>query len=244
MTLTKLQVYRDVIWQRYDRSILDEKFAQTDLWSASHLPSDWRSQIRLAPPPLGATEAECYELESLIGLRSEFKTELEAQADSIVGFYEAFVATVPPIRDPVINKVVDKVSGEIAQVVFYFKHQYSRTRPFQVSNLVPIFPVGDARHPCHASYPSGHASLAGAIAEVLKFLVDPIAQNSTAQLRLKIDEQAWRIGYSREVAGLHFRSDTVAGIELARQTFDLLRCSPLIAPMLVNARERMKLLYL
>ena len=244
MTLTKLQIYRDVIWQRYDRNKLDAQFTQTDLWSASHLPSDWRSQIRLGPPPLGATEAECYELENLIGLRPEFKDELEAQADSIAGFYDAFAATVPPIGDPVINKVVNKVSGEIAQVVFYFKHQYSRARPFQVSNLVPIFAVGNPRHPLHASYPSGHASQAGAIAEVLKFLIDPISQDSTAQLRLKIDELAWRIGYSREVAGLHFRSDTVAGIELARQTFDLLRCSPLIAPMLVDARERMKLLYL
>lgn len=244
MSLAKLQIYQDKIYEKYDRNKLDPLFKEFDMWIPTHFPSNWRTQIHIGPPPLGATAIECYELEKLLPLRGKFQKEIEDQADSIDGFYVSFATCMPAILDPVVNEAVHKIVGEVALASFYFKHLFSRQRPDGVCNLPPIFASTDKRYPIHPSYPSSHATQASAIAETLKFLVDPVGYDKFLQLRLKIDAKAFHIGYSREVAGLHFRSDTIAGIELGRQCFDMLRGSTLIAPLLVAAKERVNLLYL
>lgn len=233
---------KDKVYARFERSDLDARYKYFDLFVPSQLPSNWRTCLWIAPPPLGSTETECQQLVDLISLRDSFRNELEAQAESIVAMYDAFQPIAPISSDPIIRRAVNECMHELAQVVFCFKHQFSRTRPYQVSNLSPIFAPTDNRFPHHASYPSGHASQGGLIAEVLKFIVDPYVDPESALLRLTIDEAAFRIGFSREVGGLHFRSDTLAGLHLAMQFFDLIRTSPLISKRLSDARDRYKLL--
>jgi hypothetical protein len=101
----------------------------------------------------------------------------------------------------------------------YFKAEYKRQRPAQLcSALLP--PI---QAPGHASYPNGHSTqahlMAYCVALVLPENVRPKLQNN---LRVLAD----RIGRNREIAGLHYRSDTIAGVTLAQSIFALLNTDP------------------
>jgi hypothetical protein len=86
--------------------------------------------------------------------------------------------------------------------------------------------------PFHPSYPAGHAAIAGACSVVLKacydgsMLMPGCVEPSADGLKLvprpdytttvgdEIDKLAFNIGMSRNWAGIHFRSDCVAGLQL------------------------------
>src|SRR5205807_8306588 len=92
--------------------------------------------------------------------------------------------------------------------------------------MPPIEPPG------HASFPSGHATEGYLLSKTLEKVLVPIASTpadpnsptndtdpdeSTPLLRL-----ARRVARNREVMGLHYPSDTVAGRILANKTYPLL----------------------
>lgn len=82
------------------------------------------------------------------------------------------------------------------------KYFYNRSRPSQVDqSLTTVIP-----NPQSPSYPSEHAVVAGAASEVLAYLFPAQAQF----YRAKADEAA----QSRLVAGVQYRSDITAGLEL------------------------------
>lgn len=95
-------------------------------------------------------------------------------------------------------------------VVMYYKARDNRARPAQRDPS--LFPVLET--PGHPSYPSGHSTQAHLIAFTLAHLV-PAAT-------VELEAVAWQIAVNREIAGLHFRSDTVAGRDLAGQIFAIL----------------------
>jgi hypothetical protein len=86
--------------------------------------------------------------------------------------------------------------------------------------------------PLHPSYPAGHAAIAGACSVVLKACfdgsmllpgcVEPSADGLTLVARPdysptvgdEIDKLAFNIGMGRDWAGIHYRSDCVAGLRL------------------------------
>ena len=79
------------------------------------------------------------------------------------------------------------------------KYTYWTARPFQLdSTLVTVFPT-----PNYPSFPSGHAGISNAIAEVMADQFPAYAE----QLRGRATE-AYE---SRIQAGIHFRYDMVAG---------------------------------
>ena len=103
---------------------------------------------------------------------------------------------------------------------------YSRTSSY----LLPqAYPEGS---PLHPSYPSGHATIAGACSAVLKACfdgsmllpgcVEPSADGLSLTTRKnysptvgdEIDKLAFNIAMGRSWAGIHYRSDTDAGLRL------------------------------
>jgi membrane-associated phospholipid phosphatase len=66
--------------------------------------------------------------------------------------------------------------------------------------------------PGHAAYPSGHATQAFLIAHSLAAI---FPAKSKPGIDLALQALAARIARNREIAGLHYASDTAAGIELA-----------------------------
>jgi membrane-associated phospholipid phosphatase len=93
----------------------------------------------------------------------------------------------------------------------YWKEYFNRARPSSISAklMPPIDPPG------HASFPSGHATQAHLVArllwEVMPKQIVPADKFKEGPLYL----MAERIGRNREVLGLHYRSDTLAGEALA-----------------------------
>ena len=93
----------------------------------------------------------------------------------------------------------------------YFKMKYRAARPFQYyPALMPPFLT-----PPHASYPNAHALQSNLTALILKS-VCPRALDDA------IDALAYRIGYNRELAGVHFRQDREASEKIAKAVFCLL----------------------
>jgi len=112
------------------------------------------------------------------------------------------------------------LESEAVDAIF---HRYS-------SYLLPqAYPEGC---PLHPSYPAGHATIAGACSVVLKACFDssmllpscvgPSADGLTLVVRSdysptvgdEIDKLAFNIAMGRDWAGIHYRSDSVAGLRL------------------------------
>ena len=85
------------------------------------------------------------------------------------------------------------------------KYAYWAIRPSQLDPEVKtLFPS-----PNHPSYPAAHACVSAAAAEVIAYLFPREAES----IRAKAEDNAW----SRLWAGIHYRSDIEAGLELGRQ---------------------------
>lgn len=84
------------------------------------------------------------------------------------------------------------------------KYAYWAIRPFQLDpDFKPLFPT-----PNHPSYPAAHGCGNGALAAALAYLFPRDAQELTAIADAAAESRIW--------AGIHFRSDIVAGLALGR----------------------------
>ena len=82
------------------------------------------------------------------------------------------------------------------------KFTYWYLRPAQLdTSLTPLFPA-----PNHPSYPSNHATLSGARAEVLAYLFPAHADEIRAVGKEAADSRLW--------AGIHYQMDLNSGNEL------------------------------
>jgi acid phosphatase (class A) len=96
------------------------------------------------------------------------------------------------------------------------KVKFNRPRPVQLRpDLNPPFCPG------HAAYPSGHASEANACALALIEAVDKYPK-----LHLPLSTAAADIARRREIAGVHYRSDSACGAIVAQQLISALRADP------------------
>jgi hypothetical protein len=122
----------------------------------------------------------------------------------------------PLSRAIVIGHIVEYAVRMAHALVLNQKAIYKRARPVHYfPELAPII------WPGHPSYPSGHSTEAHTAAylldEVMRLPHDPFCD-----LRNELTAKAWRIAHNREIAGVHFTSDTQAGQDLARRLVDYL----------------------
>jgi hypothetical protein len=88
---------------------------------------------------------------------------------------------------------------------FDAKYAYWAIRPFQLdAQVTTLFPT-----PNHPSYPANHAVTSSAIAEILAYIFSDDADT--------IRDHAIENAESRLWAGIHFRSDLVAGLDVGRK---------------------------
>jgi membrane-associated phospholipid phosphatase len=96
--------------------------------------------------------------------------------------------------------------------------------------LSSAYPEGS---PAHASYPSGHATIAGASATIIKFFYDinfqfdsykpnengSILENQNIKttLGVELNKLVTNIGFGRNMAGIHYRMDAEYGMELGEE---------------------------
>lgn len=101
--------------------------------------------------------------------------------------------------------IVLEMSNEIGLA---YKNRFARLRPNIIQPLLrPYIPV-----PSHAAYPSNHSFQSFAVAETFARIF-PEHPGCNA-----LFWRAQRIAENREWAGLHYRSDTAAGRDLAKKS--------------------------
>ncbi len=104
------------------------------------------------------------------------------------------------------------------------KKHFLRARPSQLNeDLITAIP-----NPAHAAYPSGHSSQAYMVALVLSEF-DP--ENAEKYKQFAID-----IAHRREIAGVHYPSDSVAGRQLAVDMLARLRAVPVFEKKFQEAK--------
>lgn len=97
-------------------------------------------------------------------------------------------------------------------VIGYYKELFNRARPSQYEpRLVPLIAV-----PGHPAYPSGHSTQAHLVAYALAEIMYGKGMQEA------LERLAWRVAENRAWAGVHYRSDSVAGQKLAKDLLTLL----------------------
>lgn len=185
------------------------------------IPSDWAVGLNLIDVPTGVNAtAECKALEVLMAERTlARRAEITSQAwggtDAVAPVWALLGDPMSPYK-PASIKLRDLVLDCVTGPLFTLKKGVDRGRPgccCTAVDLDPMFASGPL-HPGHPSYPSGHAAQAHAMAFVLR-LMKP-------QSPLDFEGAASDVAENREVAGLHFASDSEAGRQLAARLVFLL----------------------
>jgi membrane-associated phospholipid phosphatase len=189
----------------------------------------WKSGITIADPPTDKNDI-MREIEILIGYardeRAAKLTEILDESVRLRGYFAHVLMLSPWGHGNALGLI--EMATRVGQVMaFYYKLEFNRARPQQV--LPALVPVIDS--PWHASYPNAHALeghlIARALAEAAPYARKPL-------LAL-----ADRIGRNREVAGVHYPSDTAAGADVARQAIKYLRACPTFVATVTAARREL-----
>ena len=126
---------------------------------------------------------------------------------------------------PAIWSFLTEVNGDLGFFVMREKWRFKRARPNQEDpSLTTVIPV-----PPHAAYPSGHAAQSHMMAYALSVL-NPVC--TEAYFRLAAD-----IGHRREIAGVHYPSDSLAGEMVSTTVFERLMETRGILELADAARE-------
>ncbi len=163
--------------------------------------------------------------------RAGVALEALAQCNGIIGYFRGILSFTSVSHPKTFGLAAIAIRVGEFQVMHY-KAKYNRPRPSRLSpELMPLIEV-----PGHASYPSGHSTQAHLVARFLEEVmpVEIASPNGGASGPLQC--LADRIARNREVMGLHYPSDSLAGKKLADETFKLLKECPTVKEMIDGAK--------
>jgi len=178
------------------------------------------------------------EIDVLLGYlpnRQERAGEIVAQAQDI-SLHWADMLMITPSSYPRTWALMSCAVDVGQLVTMHYKYIFNRARPVQCyPALMP--PITTPPHP---SFPNSHALQSALIADTLKLVLenagDSLAITSTRLPML--DAIAERIGKNREIAGLHFPSDTEASLNILRNpVFEQMRQCPTFQQFIDDARN-------
>ncbi|MEM9670441.1 MAG: phosphatase PAP2 family protein [Pseudomonadota bacterium] len=182
-----------------------------------------------APPTVDGPEfcAETLKLRQLAHLRNERLPTIICEQDTACFEFDGFrLDNDRNVRDfPFTLKLLAQSLYLVEPIIHKAKLQFDRVRPsFADTLLDPAIEV-----PGHPSFPSGHSTQATLIAEILSVL--------DASRREAFLADAERIAQNREIAGLHYHSDSIAGANLARNFLVFLHQTSWFAELLGRAKN-------
>jgi hypothetical protein len=200
------------------------EFAATPLSSIDpHTQPTWPSWVPYPPPANWSTLNQQVQVQTEVTdlvtaameERADAMAEILSQADEFISYFLNMM-TARPGAYPQTAKVLAIASLVGTFVAMYFKDLYRRPRPSQLCPaLLPPIEV-----PGHASFPSGHSTQAHLMALSMNEVLNGLPQQST------MVDDLWtladRIARNREIAGLHYPSDTAAGVAIAQTVIALL----------------------
>ena len=215
--------------QKWDRNLL--KYTQQP---PLLLPQNWLQLIALPHPPANSSERTREELRVLKSLAPKrAKSNAQIQAEVLLTNFpfdkHTYTSLTESTKRPATAKLVKATFEDTAIATFVFKKQFNRVRPSLLAEKLKA-PIGTALpNPEHPAYPSGHAATAWSISYLLQELDPANAENYR--------KSAASIAHHREIAGLHYPSDSEAGRLLARQLLDLLLANPHFQRQLTEAKK-------
>lgn len=174
-------------------------------------------EFRSPPPPFGSAAF----LEALAEVRQISDTRSPAQAANAIFWHVNQSPRMNNVMNGKARELIVKYhrkDQEAARILFLAnaaafdaligcfeaKYHYWLLRPTMADPAITI-PAGMALPP-HPSYPSAHSCISGAMTEVLALAFPPE--------REALEALAWEAGFSRVLGGIHYRFDSVAGLEL------------------------------
>jgi hypothetical protein len=162
--------------------------------------------------------------------RADALDEILSQADEFISYFMNLMTTRPTAY-PATFRVLHIASLVALFVSMYYKGKYRRPRPSELCPaLLPPIVV-----PGHASFPSGHSTQAHLMALCMGDVFTNLAQHQAMLDDLGV--LADRIARNREIAGLHYPSDSQAGVVLAGQIQPLLSTNSWYGSALAAARQ-------
>jgi acid phosphatase (class A) len=190
-----------------------------------------RSEIKLPPPPANSSSETKKELEILLGYRSLRTSEKIEQIKKEAEFDTTEFGGRPgpdyfdEKKFPATARLLKESYHDLSVIVTSEKRKFDRVRPHILEpDLDPAIEV-----PGHPAYPSGHSTKS----HFLAFVLGELRPKEREALAARADE----IARNREIAGLHYPSDSRAGALLARQFADLLFKNAEFQALLAPARS-------
>ena len=189
---------------------------------------DWPAGIAVNPPPENDSAQTQAEIDELLRLaETERPNKLDDIRSQNGDFPEYFLRTLAmtPASHPATFNLM-KAAARVAEMLMaHHKRQFARARPQQLAPaLLP--PLSGNLHP---AYPSGHAMMSRLMSTCL---ADAVPQEYHPVLREIADD----IARNREIAGLHYPSDSVAGQSIADQAHPIMRATGLYGALVEAAR--------
>jgi acid phosphatase (class A) len=185
------------------------------------------------PPRYDSPAVLAEEIKALLDRRMQRAVrlpEIMAQSDDFTD-YLLQLLTADGGRRPYTATLVQAGMQVGSMVVLHWKAKYRRARPSQhYPALLPMIPV-----PPHPSYPSGHALQA----HLVRHMVADIFEDAgtRAAMDAVLEKTANRIAGNREIAGVHFPSDSCASRALAPRLMPGIRASGTYRAVLGQARR-------
>ena len=175
-------------------------------WTLLMGPNDLANDIAV----FGNLQAELRELRLLAQFRAGAMQEALAQRNGIIGYFRALLQF--NLQTHPYTYYLAASALRVGQFLcMYYKGNFNRPRPVRLdpSMLSPIDPPG------HPSYPSGHSIQSFLIARCLEQVVPVLLGTAFPDGQSPIRLLAERIAKLREVLGVHYPTDTIAGRRVA-----------------------------
>jgi len=184
---------------------------------------EWKSIQLAAPPGEQETRLEIAEMMKLKPLRDARRAEITAQAGSVDPYY--FTRMMMNEKSHPRTFELMNIAVVIGRaLVMHHKLHFARVRPVQLEpDLEPIVAT-----PGHPAYPAGHP--------FQSMLMSMALSELRPDARAVLTQLAERIGENREIAGVHYRSDTLAGLELAKLAYGPMARTAVFLDVMSSAR--------
>lgn len=175
------------------------------------------NSITIPEPPANNSTTTKEELELLheyVSLRNtETQTAIESELDvtNITLGNASLKEVIDTAMYPHTATLLSKSLAEFTVLVISEKNKFDRVRPSVLDETLTT----TIEIPGHPAYPSGHASQSRLLALILADIHPENTENYIAD--------ANQVAKNREIAGVHYPSDSSAGQSLAEQYFAILK---------------------
>jgi hypothetical protein len=230
------------LYPRYDNSSFETAiltFSNTDRWDygllnkANDLPTTRvdLDAIELRPPPTNNSLETRREIKMLLDMR-DLRDRMTVQRirdenDGTTTFMGIIIDDLDDIeKQPILAPLINYSMHDLSILIFRKKREHDRVRPVTLRrDIEPVIPT-----PHHPSYPSGHAAQFHLLAYIVGAVYPELRDGAIAEARA--------ITRRREIAGVHYQSDSTAGILLATEYFNALLKDTEFVRLLNQARNK------